>query len=114
MLPGNDLAWTHLREEPTGILFGRPGRREWTHSLSKAERAVSVPERPGERELTHAQFSNFLAQSLVYSSSWGNLIFIKVSTLHEVPVVSFHSDTLYSSETTRDSGGHRVTNALNS
>lgn len=42
MLPGNDLAWTHLREEPTGILFGEAWQSdEWTHTLSKAERAVS-------------------------------------------------------------------------
>ena len=42
MLPGNDLAWTHLREEPTGILFGEAWQSdEWTHCLSKAERAVS-------------------------------------------------------------------------
>lgn len=76
---------------------------------------LSVPERPGERELTHMHnFPTFWHSLLVYSGSWGNLIFIEVSTLHEVPVVSFHSDTLYSSETTRDSGGTRVTNALNS
>lgn len=42
MLPGNDLAWTHLRKEPTGILFGEARQSdEWIHTLSKAERAVS-------------------------------------------------------------------------
>ena len=42
MLPGNDRAWTHLREEPPGILFGEAWQsEEWTHTLSKAERAVS-------------------------------------------------------------------------
>ena len=65
MLPGNDLAWTHLREEATVILFGVVWQSdEWAYSLSKAEGCVlSVPERPGGRVDPHAQFSNFLAQS---------------------------------------------------
>lgn len=43
---------------------------------------LSVPERPRRRELTHAQFSTFWhSLLLVYSGSWGNLIFIEVSTL---------------------------------
>lgn len=56
MLPGNDLAWTHLREEPAGILFGGAWQNdEWAHSLSKAERAVSSLLLKGQRgrELTH-------------------------------------------------------------
>ena len=86
------------------------------HSVQGREGCVlSVPERPGERELTHMHnFPTFWHSPLVYATCWGNLIFIKLSTVHEVPVVSFHSGTLHSSETTRDSGGTRVTNAVSS
>lgn len=62
-MPGNDLAWTHLREELGSILFGGVWQNdEWVDSAWE-ERAVS-PKRTVKKRVDSlsGQFASFLEQ----------------------------------------------------
>lgn len=60
---------------------------------------LSAPKGQGRRESIHMEsFPTFWHNALVYSSCWGHLIFIKVSPVNEMPVVSFYPSTFRSSE----------------
>lgn len=65
-MPGNDLAWTHLREELGSILFGVVWQNdEWVDSAWEERTASSLsPKRTRKKRVDSLskQFANFLAQ----------------------------------------------------
>lgn len=118
MLPGNDLAWTHLREEPSRRLVWRALAEWWMGWLSAwGEGAVSSlpPKGLGKRELTHMDsFPTFWHSTLLYLSCWSHLIFTRVSVMHEMLVINLHPCTFHpcSFQGTRESQRTKVTLVL--
>lgn len=69
----------------------------------------------GGRELTHTDsFPTFWHNALFYSRCWGHFIFIKVSAVHQMPVVSFQSSQVCHRQRTNDSGRTKVTTIVSS
>lgn len=68
MLPGNDLAWAHLREEPRSISFGGVWQNdEWGDSAWEGKAVSSLsPNRTKKKGVdSPGHFPNFLAQCFV-------------------------------------------------
>lgn len=102
---GNDLAWTHLREEAGGLLF----RGDWRLY------PLCPHKGPGKRELIPMDsFPIFWHNALFYWRCWGHFTFIKVSSLHQMPVFSFQISQLCHRQRTNDSGRTKVTNVVSS